>query len=257
MEDRRQRRLTFEGAINFRDLGGYPAGAGRRTRWHRLYRSDSLADLTPGDLDHLAALDLRTLIDFRLPEERLAKPDRLPAGAAITTLELGFVPRGTLEMLRLVREGSIGADEISRRVIAQYRLFPLEHQGEYRRLAELAIKRSTYPLLIHCTSGKDRTGYGIAVLLLAAGVARETVIEDYLLTNRYRRAVPQLLGPGTPEAAVHRLLAAQPDYLEAALDAAEQAFGSLDAYFAQALCLDDKARDALALLLTEPDGVVA
>ena len=78
MQNRRQRRLDFEGAVNFRDIGGYPAGAGRRTRWRTLYRADSLADLTPADLDRLDALGLRTLIDFRLPEERRAKPDRLP-----------------------------------------------------------------------------------------------------------------------------------------------------------------------------------
>jgi protein-tyrosine phosphatase len=66
----RDRRLPFEGAVNFRDMGGYPAGAGRRTRWARLYRADNLGDLTPADLTRLDALGLRTLIDFRLPLER-------------------------------------------------------------------------------------------------------------------------------------------------------------------------------------------
>ena len=156
---RRQRRLEFEGAVNFRDMGGYPAGAGRETRWHTLYRADSLADLTAADLERLQALGLRALIDFRLPEERHAKPDRLPDGHAITIIEPGFVPAGTLDMLRLVRSGTIEPHEIERRVIAQYRLFGIDHLAEYRRVMEAATRADSYPLLLHCTSGKDRTGF--------------------------------------------------------------------------------------------------
>ena len=41
-----KRRVELEGAVNFRDLGGYPTVGGRTTRWRTMYRSDSLADLT-------------------------------------------------------------------------------------------------------------------------------------------------------------------------------------------------------------------
>jgi protein-tyrosine phosphatase len=44
MLPQRQRRLDFEGAVNFRDVGGYSTRDGRRTCWGRLYRSDSLKD---------------------------------------------------------------------------------------------------------------------------------------------------------------------------------------------------------------------
>ena len=48
-----------------------------------------------------------------------------------------------------------------------------------------AVHRATVkaPLVVHCAAGKDRTGVAIAVLLRALGVPKETVIEDYLLTN--------------------------------------------------------------------------
>jgi protein-tyrosine phosphatase len=247
----RQRRLDFEGAVNFRDLGGYPAAPGRRTRWRRLYRADSLADLTPSDLERLAALGVATLIDFRLDEERLLKPNRLPAGGAIQSIELGFVPEGTLQMLRLVKSGAIEPAEIERRVIAQYRLFCVDHHREYRRMFEVAAKGGNYPLLIHCTSGKDRTGYGVALLLQAVGVPRAVVIDDYALTNKYPRAVPQLFGSRTPEAVAHILVAAQSKYLEAALDEIGRVHGSLDAYLERALGVDDASRAKLIEFLTE------
>jgi protein-tyrosine phosphatase len=252
LADLQQRRLGFEGAVNFRDLGGYAAAAGRQTRWRRLYRADSLADLTPSDLEQFAALGLTTLIDFRLDEERLLMPNRLPAGCTIRSIELGFVPEGTLQMLRLVKSGAIEPAEIERRVIAQYRLFCVDHHREYRRMFELAADGASYPLLIHCTSGKDRTGYGAAVLLLAAGVPRDIVIDDYDLTNKYRRPVPQFFSTGTPEAVMRILLAAQRKYIEAALDEIDRVHGSVDAYLKRALGVDDTGRAKLVELLTEP-----
>lgn len=250
----RQRRLDFEGAVNFRDVGGYPAGTGRRTRWRTLFRADSLADLTPADLERFAALGLRTLIDFRLPEERRAKPDRLPSGGAINAVELGFIPRGVLEMLDLVKSGAIDASQVERLVTAQYRLYCVDHTREYRRVLEIATDPEGYPLLLHCTSGKDRTGYGVALLMLAVGVPRDVVLDDYALTNHYRRAVPQLFGPDTAEDVARTLLSANSTYLEAALDEIDQAYGSFDAYLEKTLGVGDRARERLVDLLTEPDA---
>lgn len=253
MSHPRQRRLEFEGAVNFRDVGGYAAGSGRRTRWHTLYRADSLADLTPADEARLRGLGLRTLIDFRLPEERRLKPNRLAADMLLTTVELGFVPAGTLEMLDLVRQGVIEPAELERRVTAQYRLIPIDHCDEYRQMFAVAMAAERLPLLIHCTSGKDRTGFGIAVLLLAIGVPRDVVLEDYQLTNRYRRPVPQLLGPATSSSIVQTLTSARGKYLEAALDEIDRVYGSVDEYLATGLKVSAEGRAHLVEHLTEPD----
>ena len=246
------RRVLFEGAVNFRDLGGYAAGVGRRTRWGQVYRADNLAGLTEADLIRLESLGLRALIDFRLPMEREASPDKLPEGSSIRRVEAGFIPAGTLEMLALVKAGAVPASEIERRVIAQYRLFCVDHSDEYRRTFAVALDHESYPLLLHCTSGKDRTGFAAAVLLLALGVSRETVIEDYNLTNLYRRPVPHLFGPETPEEVSTILLSAQPKYLEAAFDEIDRVYGSFDDYLERALGVGDSDRRRLVDLLTEP-----
>jgi protein-tyrosine phosphatase len=254
-EPKNQRRILFEGATNFRDLGGYPAGEGRRTRWGQVYRADNLAGLTDADLVRLEALSLRTLIDFRLPMERQMSPDRLPLGCSIRKFELGFIPAGTIEMLALVKTGAIAAPELERRVTAQYRLFCVDHVEEFRQTFAIAQDASSYPLLLHCTSGKDRTGFAAALLLLAIGTPRETVLEDYDLTNRYRRSVPHLLGPETPEEIVTLLLSAQPKYLEAALKEIERVYGSFDDYLNTALGVGAAARRRLVEMLTEPTTV--
>jgi protein-tyrosine phosphatase len=250
MEERR--RVLFEGAVNFRDLGGYRAGAGRRTRWGLIYRADNLAGLTEADLILLESLGLRTLIDFRLPMEREASPDRLPPGSSIRTVEAGFIPAGTLEMLALVKTGAIEPSELERRVIAQYRLFCVDHIEEYRQTFAIALDERSYPLLLHCTSGKDRTGFGAALLLRAVGVSRDTVIDDYNLTNLYRRPVPHLFGPETPAEIATILLSAQPKYLEAALDEIDRVYGSFNIYLERALGVGESGRRRLVDLMTEP-----
>src|SRR5260370_17458964 len=96
-----RRRILFEGAVNFRDLGGYEAASGKRTRWGQVYRADNLAGLTEADLVLLESLGLRSLIDFRIPLEREAYPDRLPACSSISRVDLGLPPPATPEMLAL------------------------------------------------------------------------------------------------------------------------------------------------------------
>jgi protein-tyrosine phosphatase len=251
MTEHHERRLPFEGAANFRDLGGYPARGGRRTRWRRLYRADSLSDLTFADLERLAGLGLRGIVDFRTEGERTLKPNRLPADASIRMLEPGFLPAGTLEMLDDVRAGSITTDEVERRVAGQYRRYGVDHVQEYRRALDFALEARNYPLLMHCTSGKDRTGFASALLLLAVGVPRDVVVQDYSLTNLYRRDVSHLFGAGTTADVISLLLSAQPHYLAAAFDEIDRVHGSFEIFLERALNVDEAKRVRLLELLTE------
>ena len=70
-----ERLVALEGAFNFRDLGGYPSADGRVTQWGRLFRSDTLHELTEGDVEVLRGLGLTTVVDLRTPKE-LARTGR-------------------------------------------------------------------------------------------------------------------------------------------------------------------------------------
>jgi protein-tyrosine phosphatase len=246
-----ERRLPFEGAVNFRDLGGYDVGEGRQTRWRRVYRSDSLAELTDADQERLEALGLHSLIDFRLPHERLIHPNRLPPGSSLRAVEMGFWPDGVAEMHRAFQAGELDAAGMERVTMRFYRNFPLHHHVEYRALLESIEQAAGRPVLFHCVSGKDRTGFGAAVVLLALGAAREVILEDYALTSLYRRDIRHLIPAGTPDAVAQAFTAANPIYLEAALDAIIERYGSAEAYFERGLGFDDKRRADLRALLTE------
>ena len=95
------------------------------------------------------------------------------------------------------------------------------------------------PLLFHCSAGKDRTGVAAALILLALGVSRQDVMEDYLLTNTCRAATRAELGEkfaaamgNTParDAVVNLFTGVQRESLELALDAIDQRYPSFEAY---------------------------
>src|SRR5664279_5807642 len=123
MNERSARRIDLEGAVNFRDIGGYPAAQGKHVRWRRVFRSDSLSKLTDDDHAQLAALGVRTLVDFRLASERRELPNRLAATSDITSVEIGFMAEGVLEMLREVSRGTVTRADIERAFVEQYRRF--------------------------------------------------------------------------------------------------------------------------------------
>jgi protein-tyrosine phosphatase len=99
-------------------------------------------------------------------------------------------------------------------------------------------------LLLHCTAGKDRTGVGSALILLALGVPRATVIADYQLTNQFQ--APASVLANHPElAGIPALKEAKPDYINAALDGIDAEYGNLDNYFAIELKLSAADRTQL------------
>lgn len=244
------RRINLEGAVNFRDLGGYPANGGRQTRWRLIFRSDSLADLTDDDLAVVQSLGIRTLCDFRLPDESAKKPNRLPENHGIRVVPIGFIPEGTLDMLARINTGFYGSAEISREVLIHYRKFVRDHAAEYRRLFDIILAEEGLPLLMHCTSGKDRTGFAAAALLLAAGVPRDVIVEDYAMTNLYRRDIAHLFSNEIARDAIEMLTAADPRYIETALDEIDQRFGSTAAWL-ESLGLDAADQARLRDVLTE------
>lgn len=178
-----QRVLPLQGGQNFRDLGGYRTRGGRSVRWGALYRSGSMHFLTPADYTYLNRLGIRTVCDFRDTAERAAGPVQWPAGQAPTILaddydqhvgDLGRTASGRVQTPAEAR----GA------MIALYPGLLTRFNGQYRRMfGELLAGRT--PLAFNCSAGKDRTGVAAALILTALDVPRQTVIDDYLLTNRY------------------------------------------------------------------------
>ena len=243
------RRLPLAGAVNCRDLGGYLAADGRRIRSGLLFRSDQFAELTDDDLPLVVALGLRTMCDLRADSERLHKPNRAFDGHAPAQHVLGFMPHGGDALIDDVRGGRIGTAEIEARVREMYRRFVSEQTAPYRQLLQL-LSADKLPLLYHCTSGRDRTGFGTLVVLGALGVPRETIVADYVASNQFRRDLRFQLGDIDPQL-MQTLTQSHPDYIAASFDEIDRQWGGMDLYLRDALALSDARRAQLQDLLLE------
>ncbi len=241
-------RVLLEGCSNLRDLGGYRAADGRRIRRGIVYRSASLARLTDADLRVLQEIGLRTVVDFRGEHEAEVAPSRLPLGARIVALPIEPMVGGSIRDL-LKRETATGEDVVG--LLAQaYIAYATTHIGCYRRLFDLLLQPAQHALAFHCSAGKDRTGMGAALLLLALGVPREIVMADYLATDRFWQR-EYTLPAGTPKPIADALYGTHPALLEAALATAVERHGSFEALLADGLGLDAPRLNALRDLLLE------
>lgn len=181
-----RRHVRLEGQRNFRDLGGYRAADGRSLRWGLVYRSGDLNRLSDDDLERLAGLRLRTVIDLRLPGEVESHgADRLPPGARSLALP---IDSGDLSP---VLHPAIMAGDFSLippdTLAGINRSLMMNRCREFSALLRLVSDPANRPLVFHCTHGKDRAGIGAAILLSALGVPWPTVRDDYLLSNVYRK----------------------------------------------------------------------
>lgn len=252
-----QQVVALEGARNFRDLGGYTTGDGRRVKAGLLFRADSLAQLTDADLERLAALRLRAVYDFRTPAEVGPAPDRLPAGQDIRQVAL---PIGDPAMnVEALRESIMAGDLDAMPVLDSYAEVALKHSGTYRAWFDDLLDPANIPSVFHCTGGKDRTGVGAALFLYALGVPRATALQDYMASNYYLHDYIEATLWKARFASLFKvdgdqfraLMGVREPYLEKTFAAIEAQYGSLDNYLEQALGLDEAKRAQLRALYLE------
>jgi len=249
-----QRLLPLQGGRNFRDLGGYATGDGRHVKWGLLYRSGSMHGLTAADYAELQRRGLRVVCDLRDTRERAAEPVDWPAQGAPRVLSddylldtRDFLPAGAM------KDWTATAAQAA--MTASYPKMLVQFRGQYRRMfAELLTGHA--PLAFNCSAGKDRTGIAAALLLSALGVPRETVIEDYLLSNRYRADLSTggggfwaKLSPG----AMRAFAGVDRAYIDAVLARIDRHPGGMTGYLKDEMGLDAAAIATLrSLYLTRP-----
>ena len=252
-----ERLLPLEGAQNFRDLGGYPTEGGRRVRWGRVFRSDSLAGLSDADLGYLERIGLRLVCDFRGDAEVAEEPNRLAGrpGFDYWRQPLGDASVQPSEWRRRFESGELGdvdASWLTRSYRGMMDQCAAEIGAVFRRLA----REDGLPAVLNCTAGKDRTGVSAALLLLVLGVAREHVLEDYALTGRYtgdriRAAERFFAGRGVDPTRVSALMGSEPATLAGALDHLEEAHGGALRWARERAGLTDAELAALRETLLE------
>jgi protein-tyrosine phosphatase len=256
-----RRVLPLEGGVNFRDLGGYMTTDGRMTRWEVLYRAGSPAGLTAKDQAELARRGIRTVCDLRASDERKAEPNAYVAANADVTYWTRDYAADAGDLMKVLGEPDASAEKSRAAMIGFYRTLPEEHAPAFRQMFAF-LAAGKVPLAFNCSAGKDRTGTAAALVLTLLGVPRETVVADYALSDDLVDYMAKLsAGPKDgPYAALARLprevvaplLASDPAYIEAALDAIAAKHGSVEQFIERELVVTPAMKRAIIENLTAP-----
>ncbi len=253
-----QRVLPLQGGQNFRDLGGYRTRDGRTVRWGLLYRSGSMHFLTPADYAYLERLGIRTICDFRDTRERTIEPVAWPTGQAPRILAddyemnmgaVGMTPPG--QKTPTAEDARITVRTLYPELLDRFNI-------QYRRMFEELLAGHA-PLAFNCTAGKDRTGIAAALLLTALDVPRETIIQDYLLTNQYfdpRKVVgtsdrASQQWKHLPPEVLQAYMSAEPSYIEAVFEVMDEHKGGAQGYLRAELGLSQPAVTRLREMYTQ------
>jgi len=248
------RKHAFEGVHNFRDFGGYDAG-GRKLVTGRLFRSANYALASDADLAKLSGLGITAIVDLRRPDERTRQPSRRWEGFSGVVVENHDDDEGS-------RHESWDG------FMAQWDMTP-EHfrtyiHGYYDRVPFLPRMLDLYTkyfetlakadggIVVHCAAGKDRTGLIVALTHELAGVHRDDIIEDYLLTNdsqrfetygaQWAKMIGEQRGKAPTLETMKYIMGVQPEFLERSFAAIEKRHGGVEGYLRDALSVDARRR---------------
>ncbi|HVM40758.1 MAG TPA: tyrosine-protein phosphatase [Acidimicrobiia bacterium] len=225
------RRLLLEKLFNFRDLGGYPTADGRQVRWRTLYRSDGFHRLGVDDLQAVADLGLKTVLDLRTPRE-VEEWGRFPVEhIPVEFLHLPF-------METTWDPATITAETVAHEFLAARYLDMLETGAVAiaRGLRTLADPVRC-PAVFHCAVGKDRTGVMAAVVLALLGVSDADIADDYGLSAEAMERFTAWVKDTDPEAAESMarhaaFLSAPPEAVHGFLDGVRERYDSIEGYVA-------------------------
>ncbi len=207
--------VEIDSIPNFRDMGGYETQNGKTVKWGQFFRSGTLTPLEGDEKEVLESLNLKHILDYRSEGERNQSPDNLPSTAQYYPVpamkESSNIAKLAATDFKTIM-GAIKTKEDGQKAIDLfldlYSQLPFENPA-YQTLFEAMDDVEENPILQHCSAGKDRTGVGCALVLLALGVDEETVMEDYLLSNVFRNTffeihkMEKLVGASFSEEALH------------------------------------------------------
>lgn len=254
--------IGLTGIVNARELGGYISEDGRKVKRGVLLRTGALSGMTEADRTCLMEqYHLTDVIDFRTSFECAAAPDPVMYPVAYHPIRIldeqgsqtaGMAAAATGEgfplekLVEYIKSGKVHPEDMYVDIVQS----AASKEG-YRKFFECLLEHKEGALLWHCSAGKDRTGLGAAFLLTILGVNRQTVLEDYSLTNVYfqdilKKMEIQLASFGLTEAEMEVMRAVaggvNPAYLEKALDTIEEQYGSLEWYLEKELGITEEKR---------------
>ncbi|MDN3691715.1 tyrosine-protein phosphatase [Chryseobacterium tructae] len=248
-----EKALKIKKVHNFRTVGNIKNTEGRTLKEGMFYRSAHLHKLKKKSFDEFGKLGIAEIIDLRNSKEISDSPDHLPNGITYKKYS-AFEDEGDQlsQARKLVLKGKVNASDADKRMIDFYREYVTENPGTIKTIIT-EILESGKPILYHCTAGKDRTGIVTALILTILKFDKETIYNEYLLSNNFRKPLVEkrlrlannlhFLYPKMDLQVLEKLSWVEKRYLDAAFEEIDKKYGSTDAYIQQVLGISEIKRE--------------
>ena len=221
------KRIELDKAPNTRDLGGIITADGREIKSGLLFRSGDLSSLSDRDIKTLESFGVTLVVDLRTETERKGNPDKPLSGARVINLQvveeeiLGITKNGDNSIDAMIETLKSSSFDIISLMTTMYETIINSEAAvtAYSKFFKEILANENGAVIWHCSAGKDRAGMAAAFILMALGVPRETVTEDYLSTNRYAgKELLEIIKHKTDDAEVIKkaeiMLSVHRDYIE-------------------------------------------
>ncbi len=252
---------------NFRELGGLPTTDGTVVRAGLAFRSAHLANASDADLERIVELGISTIIDLRTPADKLLDGHhRTPDGVRYISAPMGDLTDADtttgaqrLDPVRAAMHSRnpqviaerFGNGQAEAMIRQGQRSFVDTEQAATagRAYLEALLDPESGGALVHCSAGKDRTGWICTVVLLALGVDRPTIIDHYLETNQHRPVdarLAEVIGEsGVDPEHLRAFFEVRESYQQEGFDIVDSKYGSARAYLEQVFGFDAERLAAL------------
>ena len=192
-----------------------------------LFRSDLLFHFNPKEKGLLKQNNVKVVIDLRNKEELEQLPDtNIKAITFINNPLLSDTNAVNQQPPKTVTIKSLTLPDMP----AAYREIVMSNKKQaWTNIFNILLENKEGGILFHCSAGKDRTGIVTAVILSALGIDKETIYQDYLLTNEkplYYKKLALQMDPESREIFLD-YFQAKVEYLDAAFDQINQEYGSV------------------------------
>lgn len=231
--------ISLDGVLNFRDMGGYPTNDGRKVREGLFFRSASLTKMTEQDRQKVRELGIRTIFDYRDEHEAIINPD--PSIEGIQNIRVAAKGSAPFQMPTVSKKEQSNLDfykQVDADMFAQFYAQMPFNNPSFQALMELVQEKSNLGLVHHCAAGKDRTGVGGALILMALDVPKEIILQDYLVTNKLLAPMIESLAHQVRQTYdnlelthFYDIMTAKEQYLTAVFRAIECRYESTDQFF--------------------------